>query len=149
MKQRKNILILTVIFLLSLTGCQKIIEPADSDAFVKAMSDTGLEAEDDSNNVNEVWSAKNDDVSYTFYKFESADEAKTGYIYIKMNLDSNYTSDNLNTSTVSKDNYEKYEVDDSTTYSVISRIDNTVIYAYSNDMDNADDIKNIMKKLGY
>lgn len=156
MKKIKNLisLVLCALLILTITGCKdkKLIT---ADEFKKNMESNNYivqEATDQFSKydyVEKVYIALSSDSSYQieFYQLSDDNYATKFYINNKTIFEKSKASKNLETS-VSIANYSKYTLQTNGKYKVISRIGNTAIYL-NVDTKYKEDVKNILKKLGY
>ena len=99
--------------------------------------------------IKKVYIAASSDYSYQieFYEMSDSNKAMSFYNTNKNIFESDKGSLSSNYS-VNISNYSKYSLSSDSSYKVISRIDNTVIYVNSK-KENKDKIKKVLKKLGY
>lgn len=156
MKKIKNIISLIICFIavLTVTGC-KDKKSITADEFKNTMESndyTVQEATDQFSEydyVEKVYIALISDSSYQieFYQLSDDDYATSFYNNNKSIFEESKSSKNSETS-VSMANYSKYTLETNGKYKVISRINNTAIYL-NVDAEYKEDVKSILKKLGY
>lgn len=156
MKKIKNIISLIICFIavLTVTGC-KDKKSITADEFKNTMESndyTVQEATDQFSEydyVEKVYIALSSDSSYQieFYQLSDDDYATSFYNNNKSIFEESKSSKNSETS-VSMANYSKYTLETNGKYKVISRINNTAIYL-NVDAEYKEDVKSILKKLGY
>ena len=82
-----------------------------------------------------------------FYTFDDEEGSKAFYKVNKETLKSFADNEDIEKN-IDKKNYSSYELTTSDKYIYIKRLDNTIVYSV-NDKDYKDEIKKIIKKLGY
>lgn len=153
MKKKILILSLLIISLFTLTGCGKKT-PLNSTDFVDLMEQNEYKT----TNVNDQFSeypqiknafiAQNSGMTYQieYYELDTEENAKSFYNgnrdrFKNMEKISSYKNIDLG-------NYQKYTQKTDDVYSLIARIDNTIIYANVK-IEYKDEVKDIVEKLGY
>lgn len=139
--------------LLFLTACSNK-EKIDSAKFKDVMTSKGYNVVDvtektDSDAATSVLIAMSKDNTYQVEFFELVNEetAINTYNINKSNFLENKSSKYSQTEKDVK-NYSKYTLTSSGKYMVVSRIENTLVYANVTD-DKKDEIKSVLKELGY
>lgn len=94
-----------------------------------------------------AYKASTKDYSIIYYQLENNEQAVNFYENSQVNLELTKISNSKKTQVLSK-NYSKYTSTSSDSYLVISRIDNTVIYASVNKKDKPK-VDKVINKLGY
>lgn len=151
--KKKIILLLVIVSLFMLTGCSTKT-PLEANDFVDLVEQNNYKT----TNVVEQFStyaqiknafvAQDSEMRYQieYYELDTDENAKTFFegnkkIFEQQSNKKSHSSVNLN-------NYNKYSQSTETVYSVISRIDNTVIYANVK-IEYKKEVQDIIKKLGY
>ena len=154
MKKAKRIALVVCTFLLVilLTGCGKT--PVDAEKFKSVMEGKGLQALDYSTYAQSEGAEsavfandKEGKISGGYLKYESVDRAKTEYESEVKEVEKNKVSGSINTS-VSVGNYDKYTLTYSGKYSVVERVEDTIVFLVA-DEDQKSVVENILKELGY
>ena len=103
----------------------------------------------DDDNINEMYIATSEDGAYKleFYILENADYAKMFY-NVNKEASEKAKGSSYSQSNISLKNYSKYSLSSNNKYKVISRVDNTVIYANVDD-EYKEVIKDLLKEIGY
>ncbi len=96
--------------------------------------------------ANTVLSALNDNYQIEFYDIDCDATAKQFYQLNKTAFEQDTTA--VTTSEKNSDNYDSYYMVTDTDFCLTSRIDNTVIYCYT-DVEYKDEILKLVEDLGY
>ncbi len=156
MKSKKLLLIITCIFtLLFVTGCGTK-EAITTEKFNKIAEEEELIITDAKDQFEDKTYVKDASIASNvagwqieFYTFEDEDSAKEMYASNKSNFEETKEDSKANAETnIEGKNYQKYTLSANDYYMHICRVDNTVIYLKVPDKYK-DDVKNIIKKLGY
>lgn len=149
---RKIILgIITILIILSLTGCgnkkaltnNEFSEILGVEGF--AVTDVTTLMEDE--NIEVLAAANNNNYQLEYHIYKTKEAAKKAYEGNKKSF-ATYKKNNNKEKNVTGNNYEKYTLELSDEYKVVSRIDNTLVYA-SISLEYKKDLNNILDKLGY
>lgn len=156
MKKIKSFALITLclVMVLSFVGCAKK-DPITSQVFNDTMTQSGYtindiqEQYDDLGFVTEAYIAVDETASYQieFYVLSDKERAVKMFDGNKQNLEENKASSHISTS-VSAGNHSKYTLTADSEYVLISRIDNTVIYAKTA-LDYKDAVNTAVEALGY
>lgn len=151
------LLLVTVLATLSFTGCGNYRNKKETtiDKFTEVMKEMNYTVQDatdqmsDTDSIDSVTVAFNDDYQIELYIFKSAKQAKEGYNNIKKTIqDEKARASKTSYKTISLRNYNFYKLTADDTYYVDYRIGKTVIYVNQN-KEYKDDIDKALKKLGY
>lgn len=157
MKNIKRIMsILTLTGMLLVTGCGEEKVAVAPDSFISTMESVGATINDQTEVMAEVSSATSVQIAYVegeyqieYYEFAEETDAQYLFEASKEQLETAAESaSGVAKSSVSMDNHGKYTINMNGTYVVISRIDNTVIYATTSS-DNKDTMKELLEQMGY
>ncbi len=137
---------IAMIILLSACGEKKVLKTED---MVSKLSNNGFIVTDvtkqmEDPSVTYVASANNGKFQIEYYVFETKKQAKAAYTNNKKSFETNKTKGKE----TSGDTYNKYVQELSDTYNVITRVDNTLLYASVN-IEYKGTLKNVFKDLGY
>lgn len=156
MKKIKSfaLIALCLVMALSFVGCSKK-DPVTSQVFNDTMTQGGYtindvqEQYDDLGFVTEAYIAVDETKSYQieFYVLSDNERAVKMFEGNKQNLEENKDSSHISTS-VSAGNHGKYTLTADGEYVLISRIDNTVIFAKNSD-EYKDAVNTAVEALGY
>jgi len=134
------------IFFVFVVGAEK--EPISARDFSEYMEDNNyfvLDVEMDE----KVYLAIDEDDEYQVVFFEFDDEKAANTLYSNSKSDLEETSErNKSHTEVSGKNYNKYTLSAGDSYSVVSRIENTVITVEA-DKDDKEEVNDVLKELGY
>ena len=160
MKKPVMIAIIAIVIILVILGVifinlNKEKTSITASSFYTTMSQKGYSVQDatsqisDYDYVQQVYIAVSNDYSYQIEFYELSDDSYATRFY--NNNKSIFESSKGNASaetSVSLKNYSKYTLASSGKYSVVSRIDNTVIYV-NVDAEYKDTVKAVLDELGY
>ena len=156
MKKIKSfaLIALCLIMALSFGGCAKK-DPVTSQVFGDTMTQNGYTVKDikeqysDLEFITEAYLAVDETESYQieFYVLSDKDRAVKMFDGNKQNLEENKDSTHLSTS-VSAGNHGKYTLTTDSEYVLISRIDNTMVFAKTA-VDYKDAVNTMVETLGY
>ena len=149
---KKNILfsIVCILSLLLMTGCTKT--KVDSNRFKEVLNEFSFAISDviDENISSEITEAyvanKGDDYIVEYFKFENDEYSKKTFNNKKSNYDNVSVKKTYLESNGS--NYNKYRLISNGRLFYISRVDDTLIIALTNE-ENKKEVDEIIKKLGY
>lgn len=153
---RNSAVVLILLMILSLSACSLFEkkEPIDGDDFSEFMEDEDFIVEDVTNQfadgmgVSEVLVAVNDDFQIELYIVETEEQARRAYSENKEFFEDSFSGSGSSNSEINLGNHSKYTLTSSGHYCVVSRIDNTFIYA-NVDSDYKEDVQKLIKELGY
>ena len=153
MKKVKVLMLLVLVVFLSACSSNKIA--INVDEFKETMRDNSYYVVNSKEQFSEYdyivdsYIAINSDKTFQieFYKLSDVDNSIAFYNYNKDIFDASKTSNSAYTD-VNLNNNSKYTLTTEDSYKVLSRIDDTVIYV-NTDKEYKDDIKSILKKIGY
>lgn len=151
MKKIKYLVFLILVPLLAACSMKK--EAIDEDQFIKIMKSEGFEVVNIEHQFEqygyyeEVLVATNENYRIDFYELEDESYAKKLYNKNKQTIESGIEGKYVNTDSDLINN-SKYTLTNKGIYTVISRVDDTIIYlSVSSDYKN--EVQEILKKLGY
>jgi hypothetical protein len=123
-----------------------------SDKFIEIMEDNDFKVVEVTKQftgsdiyVKEGYVAKKDDYQIEFYTFKNVDDAESFYRVNEAKFDTNVANRRVE---LSGKNYASFNIEANGKYKFLERIDKTVIYI-NVDKDYKDDVKSIVKELGY
>lgn len=151
MKNLKKIYIISfcIIVLLTITGCKK--KKISIEEFNKKMTNDGYTIKDlgEEEKIKKSSLAVDSDNQYEiyFYEFNNFDDAKSIFYDIKDSV-SKLAVKGSTSGIIERKKYLKYVLTNNDYYYVISTIDNTLVFGVTN-VDNKNNLKNIIKKIGY
>lgn len=145
-KITKIFVLIIMVVLLSACGEKTALK---SEELVSILSNNGFIVNDvtdqmEDSSVTYVASANNGKFQIEYYVFETKKQAKAAYTNNKKSFETNKTEGKE----TSGDTYNKYVQELSDTYNVITRVDNTLLYASVN-IEYKGTLKNVIKDLGY
>ncbi len=145
------LIILVTILCLSLTACSSK-EPLSTDNFKEIMESNDFTVADSTLFVQETVTAKTvltalgENYEIDFYELDCVDTAKN---FFTLNKDAFLSEENLkNYTELNGSNFNYFELTNDTGFRLVSRIENTVLYCYT-DAEYRDDVLKIVKELGY
>jgi len=152
-KKIKTLMLVVLVVLIS--ACSSKKEAIDVDRFKEVMRDNSYyvvnskEQFSEYDYIIESYIAINSDKTFQieFYKLSDVDNSIAFYNYNKDIFDASKTSNSVYTD-INLNNNSKYTLTTDDSYKVLSRIDDTVVYVNTN-KEHKDDIKSILKKIGY
>ena len=153
MKKKILLLLLLIISLFTITGCGKRT-PLNSTDFVDLMEQNEYKTTNVKEQFNEysqiknAFIAQNSGMTYQieYYELDTEEDAKSFY---NGNRDRFKNMEKIDKyKNIDLDNYQKYVQTTDTVYSLIARIDNTIIYANVK-IEYKEEVKKIVEKLGY
>ena len=151
MKKIKYLIIILLVPLL--VACNMKKEAIDEDQFISIMKSEGFDVVNIENQFEkygyyeEVLVATNENYRIDFYELEDESYAKKLYNQNKQTIESGIEGKYVNTDSDLINN-NKYTLTNNDVYTVISRVDDTIIYlSVSSEYKN--EVQNILKKLGY
>ena len=153
MKKSINLLITLILGIVLLTGCvnKNKLDPND---FVDLIEQNNYKTTNVIDNfttypkIKNAFVAQNEDMTYQleYYELETKEDAK---LFFNSNKEILGKLEGAKKSTdIEADKYQKYIQSTDTAYSLITRIDNTVIYANVKP-EYKDEVNKIIKTLGY
>ena len=151
MKKIKILVLILLIVLLS--ACSLTKEAIDEDDFNRIMISEGFKVTNvineyvESSYFEEAFIAEKDGYEIQFYELEDDSFAKKIYNANKQQMESAKDGTYME-SNVDLINNNKYSVDTQGTYTVVSRIDDTIVYLSVNSKFK-EEVNSILKKLGY
>lgn len=146
-------IIAIILGLIAFISLNKEKNSITTSSFYNNMSQKGYYVEDasyqyaDYDYVKQIYVAANEDYQIEFYELIDDSYAMRFYNNNKTIFEESQGNGSAETS-VGLKNYSKYTLSSNGRYMVVSRIDNTVIYVDADDQYR-DDIKNVLKELGY
>ena len=145
------IVILTSIFMITGCGSKTALEPNDFVDLVEQkdyQTTNVIDQFSDYSQIKSAFIAQNKKMTYQieYYELDTEENAKTFYTGNK-DIFKGLSNKKSNTE-VDLKNYQKYTQSTDNTYSLISRIDNTIIYVNAK-IEYKDEINKIIKTLGY
>ncbi len=150
----KKIKILALMILTSLlSACSLNKEAIDEEDFNRIMINEGFDVVNVVNKYTEypyfeeAYIAKKEGYEIQFYELENDSYAKKLYNANKQQMESEKNGTYID-SNVELINFNKYTLDTQGTYTVVSRIDDTIIYLNVNN-EYKEEVNAILKKLGY
>lgn len=143
--------IITIFIMLLLTGCgnrkaltnNEFSEILGLEGF--AITDVTALMEDE--NIEVLAAANNNNYQLEYHIYKTTAAAKKAYEGNKKSFET-YKKGNNKEKSLSGNNYDKYTLELSDEYKVVSRIDNTLVYASIN-LEYKKDLNIILDKLGY
>ena len=142
-----------MILIILLSACSLKRDSIDEDQFISIMTNEGFNVVNikeqyiEYGYFEEVYVAKNNNYQIDFYELEDDSYAKKLYNNNKQNMELEKSGSYID-SNVELINFNKYTLDNQGTYTVVSRIDDTIIYlGVSNEYKS--EVNDILKKLGY
>lgn len=156
--KRIKIVGLLLVSLLIFTGCNLSSklnkEPLKSEEYKNKMEEKGYSTLDATGQftqkfIKKVYLAVSNKSTYQieFYEIDTIDNAKEFYSNNKKIFEESKVSGSSD-SYVELGNHEKYTLKSGDTYKVISRIDNTIVYANVN-KEYKNEVKKAIKEIGY
>lgn len=148
--KRTLITALAVLMLLSVTGCavRRISEPVSQDRFKEVSEEKGMTVETKVGEASTVCTAKGETYNSQFYVFDTQEKCDAGYEYLISKLVTSVTGDNVTTDT-SEGKYKKYTLKSTEVFSLVYKLDNTLLYVYSLSGNENQDMEEYIKALGY
>ena len=151
----KNVIKVVSVFIIScflLTGCGGNKKSITADTFQNEMEKKNYTVQDvtatyDEETTSKALFAVNTEYQIEFYALKNGAGAKSSYDFNKSRVVIQKTKD-AKEKEVKKGNYVYYTLESSKVYTVISKVDNTVIYA-STDSKHKKEIEEVIKNLGY
>ena len=150
---KKKLILLLLLILVIITGCSKKT-PLNSIDFVDLIEQNEFKTTNvkdqfsDYSQIQNAFIAQNKEMTYQieYYELDTIDNAKSFYNgnkdrFKKMEKVKVYKNIDL-------DNYEKYVQNTDSVFSLIARIDNTIVYANTK-IEYKDEVQDIVEKLGY
>ena len=150
---KKKLILLLLLILVIITGCSKKT-PLNSIDFVDLIEQNEYKTTNvkdqfsDYSQIQNAFIAQNKEMTYQieYYELDTIDNAKSFYNgnkdrFKKMEKVKVYKNIDL-------DNYEKYVQNTDSVFSLIARIDNTIVYANTK-IEYKDEVQDIVEKLGY
>lgn len=141
-----------LVLALNLTGCGSNAEPVTAEEFTAKMTEKGYQVVDATDKMEEgyvesVTVALKDDFQIEFFVLPSSEQALNAYYENKAKFEEQKStiSANVNFNVGKVSNY-RLSTDDG--YFVVSRIDNTFIYA-AVEKKHKEEVSKIIKELGY
>ena len=153
---KKIICTMMVVGLVFTTGCGGDKVAIDEATFISTMENLGTEITDKTETMEEFSSATSAQIAYMeeqyqieYYAFSDETDAQRLYSVSVDNLETaSEDASGVAKTNVSMDSYGKYTISMNDTYIVVSRIENTVIYATATS-DSKDTVKEILEQMGY
>lgn len=146
-----TLILLITILCLSLTACSAK-EPLTTGDFTKIMENNDFTVVDSTLFVQETVTAKtvltalSDNYEIDFYELDCVDTAKD---FFNLNKEAFLSEDSSEYyAEVNGTNFNYFELTNDTGFRLVSRIENTVLYCYT-DTEYEDDILEVVKELGY
>ena len=125
--------------------------PIDADTFISVMEIRGYEIEDVTESFEQgievALIASKDNIEVFFIIYENERYAITNYNHLK-NLFKNFMGNSSSTSTMNFSRWQRYKQRSGRSLAVVSRIENTIIYAVVEDSYRSE-INNIIKEFNY
>ncbi len=158
MMKRIGVNLTSLIFCLLLlipTGCEVKKEVIDTEQFNTIMSDNKFSITDVTDQyaaydfIKSVSVAIDENKKYQveFYILDSDENAHKMFESNKSNFEKN-TDKNALTAEATMNNYSFFSITDNSNYKYICRVENTLVYV-DTVKENKDEVKDIIKKLGY
>lgn len=144
---------LTVIMIMSLVACSET-QAVTSERFTECMDANGFTVYDttvfsqDLVSAQLVLTALNEEYEINFYEFDCDDTAKELMILNKEAFENDATQDSVVVTQTKSDDHEYYHSVNDADFCMTARIDNTVVYCYT-DEQYIDEIIAAIKELGY
>lgn len=145
--------LIAVIMITSLACCGAT-QAVTSDSFTECMEANGFAVYDttifsqDLVSAELVLTALNDEYEINFYEFDCDDTAKELMTLNKDAFESDATNESVVVTQTKSDKHEYYHTVNDSDFCMTARIDNTVIYCYT-DQQYIDEIMAVVKELGY
>lgn len=146
-KLAKVLFVIVIMFMLTACGAKEELTASE---FEEIMKEHGFYVNDLTNDMEDsgisgVYAANNNEFQVEFYVFKSEDLAKDAF---NSNLDMFEENKDYAGDEKSEDTYDTYTQQTEDYYNVLRRVGKTLFYASVN-VDYKNDVKSIIKNLGY
>ena len=134
------------------TGCStisKIKESISGEKFSDIATEYGLEVENRTADTLNTYIAQGNGIYIEFYIFGEETYINTSYDYLTGNIEAAFAEDESAKKKSSEGSSPRFQMSNSSQNAVVSRIGNTMIYAYATESDGIDNVDEFLEKIGY